>query len=731
MNKLGLHENALVEQPAIDLLQSATEWATWLLGQEATAKTVYLTKPERLIADYYGERGCSRDYEGREILELLQNASDAAAELDQVGRVLIKLLPEGLIIANTGAAFTRGGIESLQTSNLSPKRRSRRPLIGSKGLGFRAILNWSRFPMILSGGLGIAYTEEYARTKLQELMTANSALASLVQEEATDGGDLIISLLAFPGFCEDGGLRRILHNKAAQSIFDHCEKLRTDGYTTAIGMPFDRPKAYEHANSQLASLRPELLLFVRFLGEITICVGDTQPQVWRRNEEFNPVNVCINNQPYREWDVHTQNGSVPTEHLDEGVRNLDYEIVVAIPTGAAQKPLPLFSFFPTDIRLPLPLVCHATLDLQQNRQHARDTNANRYVLSQLTSLLADLAEKHGLTHPDKPWAACDLLIAEGDFGSDLERVDFRNQLVLAAKTKRIVPTLSDKRELPKDARRVSFPDRSWLPLEQFGDVTLTANLGRYAFLLNLDVPELTNAELAGRLRKITNLSLDARTNLIAGLIRNEASPETKLPSLLLDGDGRPVPDDARIFMAPSSGQIVPLPSWVEIRFLNEELRAKLALKLAIKDARSLQMSLSDFHVVEYALDNLVSSLVAATNRRVKMEPQRIAEYAMELLKILFQLFISINSEKALPQFPQSGVRLPTQAGTWTDSRTLYLGASYPPFGRITQDLFKGWNPGKLVAPVETFQLAGNAETVARFLCWLGRVRRPKRRRPTS
>src|ERR1039457_6901362 len=128
---------------------TAEEWFVWLTGEERKTRDTFLVKPANLIAEYRHEREITRDYEGREILELLQNAADQAQESQIVGRVVLELLPEGLVVANTGATFSVGGVLSLETANLSPKWRKRRNFIGNKGLGFRSILNWSRSPVIL------------------------------------------------------------------------------------------------------------------------------------------------------------------------------------------------------------------------------------------------------------------------------------------------------------------------------------------------------------------------------------------------------------------------------------------------------------------------------------------------------------------------------------------------------------------------------------------------------
>ena len=141
------------------VLNSSDEWIAWLSLQEEQRIHSYSLVPDQLIADYRRERQITRDYQGREILELLQNANDAAAEKNTKGKVKLILSQDRLIIANTGRPFTIGGVQSLRISDLSPKR-NKKNLIGNKGLGFRAVLNWSRNPLILSGALSLTYSAQ-------------------------------------------------------------------------------------------------------------------------------------------------------------------------------------------------------------------------------------------------------------------------------------------------------------------------------------------------------------------------------------------------------------------------------------------------------------------------------------------------------------------------------------------------------------------------------------------
>ena len=177
---------------------TATEWAAHLAQEEARLRNVYLLSPGHLIAEHRHEREITGGYHGREIFELLQNAGDAARNAGVPGRVRIVVTEHGVVIGNTGHPFDKGGVESLRTANLSPKRQSEGVLIGDKGLGFRAILNWTHAPLISSGELGLAYLPDYAAGVVCELERESAELASRVAIERLIAGELIVPRLAFP-----------------------------------------------------------------------------------------------------------------------------------------------------------------------------------------------------------------------------------------------------------------------------------------------------------------------------------------------------------------------------------------------------------------------------------------------------------------------------------------------------------------------------------------------------
>ena len=113
------------------------------------------------------EKACSeeyelmRDYNGRQILELLQNVDDACSE-NQKGEseVYIKFVDNILEVGNTGTTFNRDTIERLCLGRASSKSASN---IGNKGTGFRSLLNDAEWIEIHSGNFSIKFSYDYTK----------------------------------------------------------------------------------------------------------------------------------------------------------------------------------------------------------------------------------------------------------------------------------------------------------------------------------------------------------------------------------------------------------------------------------------------------------------------------------------------------------------------------------------------------------------------------------------
>jgi hypothetical protein len=702
--------------------QTSQEWARWLSGEDQKTTQAYLAKPATLIADYNRELATTRAYEGREILELLQNAADQARLSDEQGKVAIELLPEGLVVANTGAPFSVGGVSSLQTAHLSPKRHSGRRYIGNKGLGFRSVLNWTRSPLILSGALSLVYTRQVAESKLGDLAADSEELASLVAAERRDTDATILPILAFPGYSDINQVEAFVDTLAVGRLLARCTSWRQRGYTTAVGMPFEYPAAYEDAMGQLDALRPEILLFVDALKEVQI-TRDGHTQVWTFEGDDSAAMVLNDSVPLGIWQLYRRRDLLPHEVLAPDQKEpLSYEVVVAVPELAGSDNLavsPLFSHFPTSIIMPLPVVCHATLELDESRNHAQPTASNRFVMGQLAELLSEAAAVRAAKYPDGPNAGYRLVRPLDSFPIDLVQGSFPDSLMSAIRGKAIVPTMASKAVVADLARIVVGASDAWLPAEAFPEVARLTDEEEVAFFRRLGVPSLNSDELLLRVAQLPDLSVDRRARLIHGILSKGLGKDVHTSALLIDSSGEPVPDGATVFIAPSLSGTPSVPDWITLRFLHEGLRVELARLLGSQDARDLQGRLATFGLVEYSLANVVRRLVAAANRASIDHEGRSRAIDRDLLVAIAELYRGESTSRERPSFPDRvTLKLPNQAGTTTSVADLYMGKGYGLYGGIIQAMY-GWAPELLVATPLQLDVGGEVGEVGAFLRWLG------------
>lgn len=706
---------------------TALEWFTWLSEEEQKTQKSYLAKPASMIADYRRERAITRDYEGREILELLQNAADQARESDIHGRVIIELLPEGLIVGNTGAAFSVGGVQSLQTAHLSPKWRKRRLLIGNKGLGFRSVLNWTHSPIILSGTLNLSYSLTVAQDILSKLVKESPELLQRVENERRSQEDVVAPLLPFPAYSKTGQIDALVEDGPAKVVLARCQMWRKEGYDTAVGMVFDKPEMHQSAQEQIHKLRPEILLFVDHLRELRFLETGADERIWRFEGNDALSMVLENDVPLGMWQIHRTSEMIPDDHLDQDQKDdkngqLWYEIVVALPEVESineLKTASLFSHFPTSIELPLPVICHATLELNQSRNHMVQRKSNKYILDQLAHFLAEVAERRAKQYPIGPNAGFRILLPLKNFPNDLTRDRFPEEVVAAAKVRAIVPTLSGKAVYPENARFIRASSTTWLPEGSFPEVVALFDAEEEKFFKKLEVPVLELDDLKRRLIGLNSLTVEHRATLIAGLLDHSVDKSVYSSALLLDIDGRQVPDDTPVFLAPVGGAVFKLPEWIDLRFLNENLRAELMARLKAQDVRDLQGKLAAFGLLEYSLANLIRRIVAAANRRKKAYPDETTTVDHDLRVTIFSLYRSETSSEKRPDYPENApLPLPNQDGGTSAADTLYFSSGYGTQGNIIQELYGAWAAERIIVGPERLGLTENKEELYSFLKWV-------------
>src|SRR5689334_11174930 len=141
--------------------------------------------PARFREDANAEEDLVRGgYRDRLLVELAQNAADAALRAGVPGRLRLELDGDGeqevLRAANTGAPLDAGGVQGLASLRASAKRDAP-AAVGRFGVGFAAVLAVTEEPALLSTTGGVLFSA--ARTRAEA-----AALPGLADELDRRGG---------------------------------------------------------------------------------------------------------------------------------------------------------------------------------------------------------------------------------------------------------------------------------------------------------------------------------------------------------------------------------------------------------------------------------------------------------------------------------------------------------------------------------------------------------------
>ena len=199
-------------------------------------------------------------YRDRVIVELAQNAADAAARegaavqgaagQGAAGRLRLTLRDGTLVAANTGAPLDAAGVAALSTLRASGKRGSGpdEAAVGRFGVGFAAAIAVSDEPRIASASGAVAWSHRTARDLVREI-------PALAAEFAARSGHLPVLRLPFA-----------------------ADDAPPEGFTTAVTLPLRDEASVGLVRRLLAETGPALLLALPALATVEIEV-DGQARV--------------------------------------------------------------------------------------------------------------------------------------------------------------------------------------------------------------------------------------------------------------------------------------------------------------------------------------------------------------------------------------------------------------------------------------------------------------------
>ncbi len=703
-------------------------WSKWIAQQLEEHKKVYKYSPERLIAEYRREKASMHDYQGRELLELLQNANDAAAADNKKCRVKIRLCDVGIAVGNTGQPFSKDGIKSLMISDLSPKSHSPN-LIGDKGLGLRALLNWCSYPIIISGNLSLTYSKEYTEEWLYSLCDKEPDISKAVNKEKNQTHELPVPKLLVPIVDREVFEDRSEISDKSRCLIRVADEMHRDGLDTVVAATFDNQDQFSAAAEQIENLRSEILLLVKNIESIEIFANDTKSickldVIDQKSENFDYVILRKRNgEKLSGWKRWKLSGSIPKEDCDkDNPSNSKYEVVVAVPDDPNNAPSALFTYFPTKINLNYSALCHATLDLTSNRDGVRENNINKYVLSKLATLLAKISEY--ICSKDDPWAACNLLLLQKQHDETLKSLGFYENLIKNAKNRKIVPVVSGEFKRSSDVRRLPWDYGDWLPQIGFGNFALSTTgswTNKYQFLEALNIPFCDICDFIEILRGIsTELNINERTNLISGLAENyNFKPETPFVPLWINAQGNLIKEGDPIFIPPASGELPEFPVWANVEWLNPKFLDCLKRKLETKDNRQLSSKIQRIgEIHEFNRREVAQSLTKIANRYIEEHKDLEEQIRLELLHTLWKIFNIRHDKSDRRLLDNLQIYVRTNQGKFKPANCVYFSKNYNDDGEVVERLYSGSQHAFILGNQESMGLNPENDHI-QFFKWLG------------
>ncbi|MGY1809031.1 sacsin N-terminal ATP-binding-like domain-containing protein [Blastococcus sp. SYSU D00669] len=310
--------------------------------------------PARFREDANAEEDLVRGgYRDRVLVELAQNAADAAVRAGEHGVLRLELRADELRAANTGAPLDAAGVQALATLRASAKRDG--STVGRFGVGFAAVLAVSDEPAVVSASGGVAFSA--ARTR-----AAVAAVPSLAGELARRDGAVPVLRLPWP-----------------------APGSPPEGFATEVVLPL-RPGAHAIVRTALGALEAELLLALPGLGRIDVVVGDAvrtltvEPLSAPRAEPLSVRKAVLSDGGRTTvWQVAERSGELPAESFAERPveerERRGYTVTCAVPLDddGRSRPLPVPQVVhaptPSDEPLSLPVRLIAPFPLGPDRRH--------------------------------------------------------------------------------------------------------------------------------------------------------------------------------------------------------------------------------------------------------------------------------------------------------------------------------------------------------------------------
>ncbi|MCC6082233.1 DUF3883 domain-containing protein [Bacillus thuringiensis] len=664
-------------------------------------KQNYQNLPLTIISDYKNEQEKMKDYNGRQLLEMLQNADDESESAVEK-TAYIELTDTHLLIANNGNPFSRGGLESLIYSNVSPKAILQNK-IGHKGTGFRSILSWAKAVYIKSKGLSVEFSGPNAIEFLKGLLQEYPSIQEKLREKTDESYP--ISILKTPKWKTEIG--------AEYNVYD-----------TYIVVEINEESKGD-IQAQMDRLELQVLLFLQYLERVILKSPERTRVIEKVNLGDGRVSISIeeNGEILEEktWNIRKRGGA----YLGK-----NYELKMAYTDELDDDIQLLYSYFRTNVRLPFPALFHGTFELTGNRNQLIESDTNKYLLEELVQLMIDTAIEITKSDQKVSWNAMRLLTFDDNLDQDLLNMKFDERLIKKIKGNPLFPVISGK-YITHEEKPVSYknPYAKILPGEKFTHLTIHTSDERLKKLIFKDVTryEYTPQFFFKTLSEISkDLTMEQRAECIHYLTQDYKEglkdlENLSLLNLFVDHKGEPISGGTELFLPPGNRKIK-IPDFVNIKFIHEDLYKALLKEFKVSGANTLTSQLELFNVQEYRLETVLRRTISHARELIEANKVNKKKYISELLVALFQIFLEGKEEEGFPV--QLNVPLMNRYRKIIDAKKLYFGKEYD--NQLMENLLGPVSKQYFIGSPKTLGLdIYEKSAVRRFLQWIGVAEFPR------
>ncbi|MEU2059619.1 molecular chaperone Hsp90 [Streptomyces sp. NPDC013455] len=337
----------------------------------------WATSPARFREDANAEEDLVLGgYRDRLVVELAQNAADAAARAGVPGRLRLTLRDGVLVAANTGAPLDAAGVESLSTLRASAKRDTgtTHGAVGRFGVGFAAVLAVTDEPALVGRHGGVRWSLAEARELAADVARHSPGLGDEVRRR--DGH---VPLLRLP-FAAEG--------------------TAPEPYDTAVILPLRDAAAAGLAERLLDGVDDALLLALPGLAEVVVEIDGEAPRTLGRRTDGPFTVVEDSRDGITNWRTASAHGALTPDLLadrpvEERLRP-HWSVTWAVPVDAYGAPVRprtspvVHAPTPSDEPLGVPALLIASFPLDTTRRHTAPGPLTDFLVQRAADAYADL-----------------------------------------------------------------------------------------------------------------------------------------------------------------------------------------------------------------------------------------------------------------------------------------------------------------------------------------------------